>query len=490
MGKNKKFNANGKNEGTKSKRRKLNPRPRQRFWIEQCKTRKLPKKLSPESVLKIFISRVELIDDHGSETKHKFDSSESQNEEHAHGSLVDDADGNTTVVDKEENGEESLETYQSVTNEQGETENLSKEEEQGDDAAVIDVELKRTQSRYETQNNEDVKQINQTNNKEHEERTPFMQVIRLPSSKGNLKKPPDLFHFLELPNGDCGDGIVNPYPKDEVPDKYWAQRKRLFSKFEEGIQLDKESWYSVTPEAISRHVAKRVSNQLVGGHSNTVEKIVVLDAFCGVGGNAIGFALREEVSLVVCVDIDRKKLIMAAKNASVYGIDPSKIVLVASDATEVLGLYRDGKLLEKLLQHDDLTSQDKTSRDGYTIHGLEALPSHIDCVFLSPPWGGTDYLTSGSNTLSYKLSGIKIMCSKGNMEDSSMRDHECSGGELLSAAAQASNNKAVVCFLPRNIDGFDVAKCAWMAGYRSNSHIELEQNILNAKLKAVTVYLF
>lgn len=61
-----------------------------------------------------------------------------------------------------------------------------------------------------------------------------------------------------LPNGDCGDGIVNPHPKSTVADKYWAQRKRLFSRYDSGIQLDKESWYSVTPEAIAKHHAERV----------------------------------------------------------------------------------------------------------------------------------------------------------------------------------------------------------------------------------------
>lgn len=68
--------------------------------------------------------------------------------------------------------------------------------------------------------------------------------------------------FVDLPNGDCGDGIVNPFPKDEVDDKYWAQRKRFFSKFDEGIELDKESWYSVTPEAIADHIAKRTAEEI------------------------------------------------------------------------------------------------------------------------------------------------------------------------------------------------------------------------------------
>ena len=39
--------------------------------------------------------------------------------------------------------------------------------------------------------------------------------------------------------------------------KYWAQRYRLFSLYDEGVRLDPESWYSVTPEKIAQHIAER-----------------------------------------------------------------------------------------------------------------------------------------------------------------------------------------------------------------------------------------
>jgi hypothetical protein len=42
-----------------------------------------------------------------------------------------------------------------------------------------------------------------------------------------------------------------------VHEKYWDQRYRLFSKFDQGIVLDKESWFSVTPESIAKHIARR-----------------------------------------------------------------------------------------------------------------------------------------------------------------------------------------------------------------------------------------
>lgn len=49
-------------------------------------------------------------------------------------------------------------------------------------------------------------------------------------------------------------------------------------RFDEGIKLDKESWFSVTPENVAWHIA------------NKCRFDVVLDAFCGAGGNTIQFA--------------------------------------------------------------------------------------------------------------------------------------------------------------------------------------------------------
>lgn len=44
-----------------------------------------------------------------------------------------------------------------------------------------------------------------------------------------------------------------------------------------------EGWFSVTPEKIAEHIALRVQD------SFSAE--LIIDAFCGVGGNAIQFAL-------------------------------------------------------------------------------------------------------------------------------------------------------------------------------------------------------
>lgn len=34
--------------------------------------------------------------------------------------------------------------------------------------------------------------------------------------------------------------------------KYWLQRYTLFSRFDEGVMMDEEGWYSVTPEVLAR----------------------------------------------------------------------------------------------------------------------------------------------------------------------------------------------------------------------------------------------
>uniref|UniRef100_A0A8B9THL3 Trimethylguanosine synthase n=1 Tax=Anas platyrhynchos TaxID=8839 RepID=A0A8B9THL3_ANAPL len=129
--------------------------------------------------------------------------------------------------------------------------------------------------------------------------------------------------------------------------KYWAQRYRLFSRFDEGIKLDREGWFSVTPEKIAEHIAVRVAQAF---NCDTI-----VDAFCGVGGNAIQFALTSK--RVIAIDIDPEKLSLARSNAEVYGV-ADKIEFMCGD---FMVLAADLK---------------------------------ADVVFLSPPWGGPDYATA------------------------------------------------------------------------------------------------
>ncbi|KAI3522157.1 hypothetical protein L1887_11637 [Cichorium endivia] len=125
--------------------------------------------------------------------------------------------------------------------------------------------------------------------------------------------------------------------------KYWCQRYLLFSKYDDGIKMDQEGWFSATPECIARHHAFRCRNG------------IIVDCFTGVGGNAIRFAPNNKHT--IAIDIDPKKIEYAQHNASIYGV---------KDLIEFI--TADSFILAKNLK--------------------------ADTVFLSPPWGGPEYAKS------------------------------------------------------------------------------------------------
>ncbi|XP_055938794.1 trimethylguanosine synthase-like isoform X2 [Argiope bruennichi] len=168
--------------------------------------------------------------------------------------------------------------------------------------------------------------------------------------------------------------IFNPNSKEFK--KYWAQRYRLFSLFDDGIRLDKESWFSVTPEKIAYHIAERCACD------------IIVDAFCGAGGNAIQFAFT--CHHVIAIDIDPKKIELAKNNARVYGIQ-NRIDFIVGDFFSIAPKLK------------------------------------ADVVFLSPPWGGPGYLQDSE----YDISKIEPDIYK-----------------TFEAAKQITNNVAL--FVPRN----------------------------------------
>lgn len=216
----------------------------------------------------------------------------------------------------------------------------------------------------------------------------------------------------------------NPHPNWAVHDKYWAQRRRLFSRFDHGVMLDSEGWYSVTPEIIADHVASRVAELsaenrslpfmngegqqygsnphglLVGAAIGTGSCVkvdisgggggmVLLDAFAGCGGNSIAFGKLPStfVSLVVCVDIDRNKLRNAAHNASLYGIPTDRLIFIECNTLRVLeGCYRHGRRVDPsesgYCREPDLGAAAVERVAGFLIGGEDLLPPHIDAVFM------------------------------------------------------------------------------------------------------------
>ncbi|KAI8120742.1 Trimethylguanosine synthase [Lucilia cuprina] len=193
--------------------------------------------------------------------------------------------------------------------------------------------------------------------------------------------------------------------------KYWRKRFSLFSRFDEGIQLDRESWFSVTPEKVAKHLAERLKCS------------IIVDGFCGSGGNVIQFALT--CDKVIAIDIDPIKLQMAKHNAEIYKVS-HKIEFILGD---FLQLAAGGKL-------------------------------KADIVFLSPPWGGPKYKNKKEFDIEKYLLPVKA-------------------SELVAASRNVSENIAL--FLPRNSSVKQIVKLAGIG-----KRCEIEHNYLDSRLVAIT----
>jgi trimethylguanosine synthase len=98
----------------------------------------------------------------------------------------------------------------------------------------------------------------------------------------------------------------------------------------------------VTPEAVASYVARRV-----GG-----EDRVVLDGFCGAGGDSI--QLARCCKAVIANDLDPAKLELLGNNLAIYGVS-------------------------------------NVSTSNYDFLELPLPSEQVNLVYMSPPWGGPDY---------------------------------------------------------------------------------------------------
>ena len=242
----------------------------------------------------------------------------------------------------------------------------------------------------------------------------FLAIGNFQKAKKDSSKNAD--HFSQKKVAKVSAKNFRAIPSDVVcelgkgMEKYWFQRYRLFSRFDEGIRLDRESWFSVTPEKIAEHIAERCRCD------------VVIDAFCGAGGNTIQLAFTCE--RVIAIDIDASKIELAKHNAAVYGV---------------------------------------ADRIEFIVGDFLTLAPHLkaDVVYLSPPWGGPDYANA-------KIFDIRTMI--------------VPNGEMIFQRTKAITDN-IAYFLPRNVDVEQVLRLAGPSG-----KAEIEQNVLNSKVKTITAY--
>ena len=103
-----------------------------------------------------------------------------------------------------------------------------------------------------------------------------------------------------------------PHLEAKKDSAFFLPRRRkpeaLFHKWTEGIQLDEEGRYSLTPERHAHTIA------------NAVQHKTVYDAFAGCGGNTIAFAQQPHIEQVLSNEMNTPRSKMCQHNASIYDV--------------------------------------------------------------------------------------------------------------------------------------------------------------------------
>ena len=245
--------------------------------------------------------------------------------------------------------------------------------------------------------------------------------------------------------------------------KYWIQRSRLLFLQNHGVHLDGEAWFSVTPERLAYHQARRcwfslheTRRTLFSDVEESVKsegshhQLNVLDAFSGAGGNSIAFGRCEGVN-ILALDNNIARLKLAAHNSEVYGVRDS-IDFICGD---VVSAFTSSAQRTRLCRTHFRRNQ-------------QLAQSFFDIVFLSPPWGGPEY----NSTETYDLRCISISGHKFL--------------DFLELVVTICPNVAV--FLPRNTDLCSLLALVTCDQSRPRYPFEAEKNYINGKLKSITLY--
>lgn len=224
----------------------------------------------------------------------------------------------------------------------------------------------------------------------------------------------------------------------------------MFSKYDQGVAIDAEGWYSVTPEVIAHHIAEQCRQALLspqqqqeqqqqqrvrsenthtsapgaitetktGADTKSVTDTVavtgadtvtpvalgendppaVWDLFCGCGGNALPLALH--FPRVMAVDINPQKMEQVRVNGEIYGVG-GRIERVCGDAYDWLRVAAGGGGRGGVgggsgsVVDGSTATATSTATVPTAINRLESVdPPHSagPCVIiLAPPWGGPSY---------------------------------------------------------------------------------------------------
>jgi trimethylguanosine synthase len=178
---------------------------------------------------------------------------------------------------------------------------------------------------------------------------------------------------------------------------------------------------------------------------------------------------------VIAIDNSATRLALARHNAAVYGV-VDRIEFILGDFIS----------FAKSLQH-------------LSTHSMSSRRRAIDVVFLSPPWGGVDYL-SMSPSKDNQIPSTTPIQGEGRAHSGTAQEYSLSnvsplhGAELFQIARAITPNIAY--FLPRNqaleeVSALVEPKTSDEGQTVANNCpeiIEIEEEWMGAKLKALTCY--
>lgn len=173
---------------------------------------------------------------------------------------------------------------------------------------------------------------------------------------------------------------------EEVPPNlrhYWRIRHSLFSRFDEGVWINSQALYSVTPESVARKIAQHFLQCIKAKYDAAPQgqrrgKVLIVDPFAGVGGNFIQFllAIGEYNSKyypylpnihLAGIELDKSSYTALQHNIQIYTADNP-------NGEDNVQIYN-GDFFD--MEPESITLGEFDRRDIY--------------MFLSPPWGGPQY---------------------------------------------------------------------------------------------------
>jgi len=203
-------------------------------------------------------------------------------------------------------------------------------------------------------------------------------------------------------------------PKN-VSAKFWVQRRLLWSRWDYGVQMDDVGWFSVTPEPAAKQIAQLLGPMRWPVKSPTAttpatSRGFIVDAFAGVGGNAIQFALHCcglgagpaacPTGAVIAMDNSSERIELLRHNARIYGIE-SRAMGEGVSAQQVPPLLCFAGDSLQQLQDGAVSLREMLKVD------LGETAVHIGAVYLAPPWGGEFYASKTPTLSAISVQGVE-----------------------------------------------------------------------------------